>query len=360
VSVKLHRSIGPALLLAAALSAPAAAGAADPPKGFGAKASSAAATPPAPPTGTVDERASKWLSMGNKAFKDGKFAEAEKAYHEAFVLKQVYDIAGNLAMAEFAQSKHRDAAEHLALAIRLFPVTGEPSTREQMQKTFDQCKGKVGAVKVVVSTARGAQVSVDGKTVGEAPLADDVYLEPGKHTISVTAKGYKDASKDVEVKKGAEETVKLDLVLLPPEVVVRNMPDKPPPPRSKKPAIVMGSVAVLAAGVGAAMMVVSGSKKTSAIDLSKHFPANERPCSVDETKNPTNGACNELLGTASAVDTFHDAAIGLFVGAGVVGAAAVVYLLLPPPAAKKAPVQGLRATPLFGSGQAGFLLSGAF
>ncbi len=153
--VKLHRSIGPALLLAAALSAPSAAGAADPKGSFGAKAGAAAATPPPPPTGTVDERASKWLSMGNKAFKEGKFAEAEKAYHEAFVLKQVYDIAGNLAMAEFAQSKHRDAAEHLALAIRLFPVTGEPATREQMQKTFDQCKGKVGAVKVVVSTARG-------------------------------------------------------------------------------------------------------------------------------------------------------------------------------------------------------------
>src|SRR6185295_16562875 len=109
VSVKLHRSIGPALLLAAALASSAgAASAADPKAAFGSKTapgSKGAAPAPPPPTGTVDERASKWLSMGNKAFKEGKFAEAEKAYHEAFDLKQVYDIAGNLAMAEFAQSK---------------------------------------------------------------------------------------------------------------------------------------------------------------------------------------------------------------------------------------------------------------
>ena len=345
-------------MAAALASSPGAAWAADTKPTVGPK--TAAPTPP-PPQGTVDERASRWLSQGNKAFKDGKFAEAEKAYREAFTLKQVYDIAGNLAMAEFAQSKHRDAAEHLALAIRLFPVTGEPATRTQMQKTFDQSKGHVGSVKVIVSTTRGAQVSVDGKAVGEAPLEDDVFLDPGKHTISVTAKGYKDASKSVDVVKGVASTVKLELVLLPPEVVVRNgPPPPPPPPRSKKPAVVLGSVALLAAGAGVAMFVVSGSKRSSAIELSKNIPTGERPCLVDETKNAANGKCNELISTAHSVDTFHNAAIGLFVGAGVAGAAAVVYLLLPPPAVKKAPVQGLRATPIVGSGQAGFLLSGAF
>lgn len=352
------------MLVAAALaSSPGASWAADPKPPVGSKAApgSKTSTPtPPPPTGTVDERASKWLSQGNKAFKEGKFAEAEKAYHEAFALKQVYDIAGNLAMAEFAQSKHRDAAEHLALAIRLFPVTGEPATREQMQKTFDQSKGHVAAVKVIVSTARGAQVSVDGKAVGEAPLEDDVFLDPGKHTISATAKGYKEASKTVDVKKGGSEQVKLDLVLLPPEVVVKNEPAlPPPPPRSKKPAVVLGSVAVLAAGVGAAMYVVSGSKKSSAIELAGQVPADQKPCS-DDTHNTPGTQCGELVSTAHAVDTFHNAAIGLFVGAGVAGAAAVVYLLLPPPAVKKAPVRGFQATPIVGSGQAGLLLSGSF
>jgi hypothetical protein len=358
VSVKLHRSIGPALLLAAALSVPSAAGAADPKGSFGAKAGAAAATPPPPPTGTVDERASKWLSMGNKAFKEGKFAEAEKAYHEAFVLKQVYDIAGNLAMAEFAQSKHRDAAEHLALAIRLFPVTGEPSTREQMQKTFDQCKGKVGAVKVVVSTARGAQVSVDGKTVGEAPLADDVYLEPGKHTISVTAKGYKDASKDVDVKKGGAETVQVDLVLLPPQVLVRNGPDKPPPPRSKVPAIVLGAAAVVAAGVGGALFAVSKGKESDANALIDKLNTAGTHCpNLATNKAPDCVAIYSGLGSA---DTLHDAAIGMFIGAGAAGATALGYFIWSRPGTKKTTGLDVKAAPVAGAGHGGIVISGAF
>lgn len=348
-----------ALLVVAAFAVtPGAAWAADGKAASPAKTAPPAAAAPAAPTGTDDARAAKWLSEGNKAFKDGKFAEAEKAYREAFALKPVYDIAGNLAMSEFAQSKHRDAAQHLALAIRLFPVTGEPATKEQMQKTFDQCKGHVGTVKVEIATVRGAQVSVDGKVFGEAPLADDVFLEPGKHTISVTAKGYKDASKSVDVVKGAASVVKLDLVLLPPEVVVKNGPDTPPPPpRSKKPAIALGAVAVIAAGVGGAMLGISGGKASDAREQAAALKGTR--CVAPPGTN-TNAACTTLVDTANSADGLHNAGIGLFIGAGVAGVAAVTYLLLPPKAAKKASSTGVRATPLVSTDGAALLVSGSF
>jgi hypothetical protein len=320
-------------------------------------ASDAKTAPPAAP-GSTDEQATKWLSEGNKAFKDGKFAQAETAYREAFALKPVYDIAGNLAMAEFAQSKHRDAAEHLALAIRLFPVTGEPATREQMQKTFDQCKGHVGVVKVNVATVRGAQVSVDGKVFGEAPLADDLFLDPGTHTISVTAKGYKDASKSIDVEKGVASVVKLDLVLLPPEVVIKNGPDQPPPPpRSKVPAIVLGGVAVIAVGVGGALLGVSGGKASDARDQAAALKGVR--CTPPPGTN-ANAACTTLVDTANSADSLHNAGIGLFIGAGVAGVAAVTYLLLPPRAVKKASSTGVRATPLVGPDGGALMVSGSF
>jgi hypothetical protein len=317
----------------------------------------AAPTPP-PPQGTVDERASKWLSQGNKAFKDGKFVEAEKAYREAFNLKQVYDIAGNLAMAEFAQSKHRDAAEHLALAIRLFPVTGDPATRTQMQKTFDQCKGSVGSVKVVVSTTRGAQVSVDGKAVGEAPLEDDVYLDPGKHTISVTAKGYKDASKSVDVVKGVASTVKLELVLLPPEVVVKNGPPPPPPPRSKVPTIVLGAAAFVAAGVGGALFAVSKGKESDANTLIGTLNTQKRHCLP--SNNNTDADCIAIVDGLGSADTLHNAAIGMFIGAGAAGAAALGYFIWSRPGTKKTTGLDVKATPVAGAGHGGVVISGTF
>ena len=342
-------------MAAALASSPGAAWAADTKPTVGPK--TAAPTPP-PPQGTVDERASRWLSQGNKAFKDGKFAEAEKAYREAFTLKQVYDIAGNLAMAEFAQSKHRDAAEHLALAIRLFPVTGEPATRTQMQKTFDQSKGHVGSVKVIVSTTRGAQVSVDGKAVGEAPLEDDVFLDPGKHTISVTAKGYKDASKSVDVVKGVASTVKLELVLLPPEVVVRNgPPPPPPPPRSKKPAIAMGIVAVVALGAGGALLGVGFGKKGDAVTIHDQILSDKKACVLGAGN--FDNRCGDLKSQLDSSYLFQNiGGVTMAVG-GALGIAAITYLLLPSSRnSKESP--SLKVAPVAGREQNGFVVSGSF
>jgi tetratricopeptide (TPR) repeat protein len=319
-----------------------------------------AAPPAAAPQGTDDERAAKWLSEGNKAFKDGKFAEAEKAYQEAFALKRVYDIAGNLAMAEFAQSKHRDAAEHLALAIRLFPVTGEPATREQMQKTFDQCKGHVGTVKVEIATVRGAQVSVDGKVFGEAPLADDLFLDPGSHTISVTAKGYKDASKSVDVQKGVASVVKLDLVLLPPEVVVRNGPEQapPPPPRSKKPAIALGAVAVVALGVGGALLGVGAGKKGDAGTLHDQIVGKQNAC-VPGAGN-FDSRCGDLKSQLDSAYLLQNiGGVSMVVG-GAAAIGAVTYLLWPAPRAKKEAPRALTVTPVTGREQTGLVVSGSF
>src|SRR5262249_20937227 len=137
-------------------------------------------------------------------------------YQKAFALKKVHDIAGNLGMAEFAQGKMRGAAEHLAFGLRLFPITGEPALRDQMQKTFDQCKRSVAAVKVKVNV-NGALVYVDGKLVGETPLADDVYVEPGPYTLEAKAEGYKPMSQQVTADKGSAIEATFNLAKLPPK-----------------------------------------------------------------------------------------------------------------------------------------------
>ncbi len=80
------------------------------------------------------------MVTGNRAFKEGRFDAAEKAYEAAFALEKGYDIAGNLGAAELAQGKHREAAQHLAFTLRLFPITGDPALRERMKKAFEQCR----------------------------------------------------------------------------------------------------------------------------------------------------------------------------------------------------------------------------
>ena len=102
-----------------------------------------------PPAGaSADEQAAHWLAAGNKAFKEGRFAEAERAYRQAFAVKKGFDIAGNLGAAELAEGKLRECAQHLAFTLRNFPLTGEPALREQMNRAYQQCRRGAGAVRV--------------------------------------------------------------------------------------------------------------------------------------------------------------------------------------------------------------------
>jgi hypothetical protein len=54
----------------------------------------------------------------------------------------------------------------------------------------------------IASNPSGADVSVDGEFVGNAPAA--LKLAPGKHTLSVKMTGYKDWSREITVYSGSE------------------------------------------------------------------------------------------------------------------------------------------------------------
>jgi hypothetical protein len=73
----------------------------------------------------------------------------------------------------------------------------------------------------------GARVFVDGDYVGEAPLVYDV--DPGSREITVSAGGYRDLVRTVEVVAGEEVRVAAELERLPPEQDPTRAP--PPPPR---------------------------------------------------------------------------------------------------------------------------------
>jgi hypothetical protein len=283
----------------------------------------------------ADAQAAKWLKVGNAAFKAGDFAGAEKAYREAFAVKRGYDIAGNLGTAELAQGKLREAAQHLAFTLRLFPITGEPGVREQMQKAYDQCRQSVSAVRVKLDV-KGAQVLVDGAPVGEAPLL---------------------------VEKGAEGEVTLVLTAIPHAVttVVREVQARR---RSLAPGLALAGVAVVGVGAGVAFLSVSSAKKSDAENTRANLLHAHESCVTGAANFAGQTSCGNVASSFKADDTFHDAAVGAF----VVGAAAAVgtalYFLWPVKRTAPAAQTGLReirVTPVVaGSKDGGLLVSGSF
>jgi hypothetical protein len=69
---------------------------------------------------------------------------------------------------------------------------------------------RVGAVRLFISES-GAQVKVDGKLVGNAPLPEPVRLASGKHQIEVIKPGFGVFSQLVEVQSGGEQRITVDL-----------------------------------------------------------------------------------------------------------------------------------------------------
>lgn len=106
---------------------------------------------------------------------------------------------------------HRDAAEHLSYALRTYAISG--STKEQLAKArqmLAEAKQHVTVVTIAVNV-QGAEVLVDGKTVGHAPLPDDVFVEPGPRVIEAKLAGHAGARQTIEATKGGTRNVALAL-----------------------------------------------------------------------------------------------------------------------------------------------------
>lgn len=318
---------------------------ADPPPAKGDKA-------PSPALDDTDKQAAAHLAAGNKAFREGRFADAERAYREAFALKKGYDIAGNLGAAEQAQGKLKQAAQHYAFTLKSFPITGEPEARERIKKALDQCRQGVGAV-AVKGAPKGAVIHVDGAPVGEAPLDDDLFVDPGEHTLLVSLEGYKSASRKISLEKAERIELNMPLERLPP-------PDKAPPPkpspkRSLIPIIGLSAGAAVALAVGAGVVVLGGKQRDDVVALREVMLADKKSC-VEGAANFDEPRCAELRRRAEKSDFTRSTGEVILVvgGAALLGLGA--YLILPlfssdsPTTFKVKPQIGLNAGGLSVSG----------
>jgi hypothetical protein len=98
-----------------------------------------------------------------------------------------------------------------------------PELTAEARKSVAELKTKVGSLLIECTTA-GAEIGVDGKLVGLAPLANSVRVTPGNHQVTARYSTGALAMKDVNVRAGTVETV-----VLRPRAVVEPVAVTPPP-----------------------------------------------------------------------------------------------------------------------------------
>src|SRR5262249_46401704 len=150
------------------------------------------------------------LIDGKKAWKAGKTAEACDAFKQAWSAYHHYQIAGALGECDFQSKHYRDAAEHLAYAM-LEPAGQAPSgERERPEKLLKDAEAKVVALRIQVEPI-GAEVLVNGRVVGKAPINGVVYAEAGSVLVEAKQDGYESHSDKVEAAEGASRDVAIHL-----------------------------------------------------------------------------------------------------------------------------------------------------
>lgn len=177
---------------------------------------SASAQPaPAPAGSQVNADARQLFTDGQTATKLNQWDKARTFFQGAWRIQQHWKIAASLGRAEFKVGRMREAAEHLAFALREVPA-GElaPADMKPVEEMLAQARTKVGAVKVT-GAPDGAEVTLDGVFVGKAPLKGELFLEPGPHRVMGQREGYLEGAGEVTAEAGKEAGVDLRMVKVP-------------------------------------------------------------------------------------------------------------------------------------------------
>lgn len=315
------------------------------------------AAPAASAEGDAAVKARELFLKGKALYAEGKVKEAYEAYKAAWGVRRSYDVAGNLGIAALELGKMREAAEYLLYCKQNVPVSESPERFAMIEERLAEARKEVAAVRVEVrrgggsggagESAEGAEVLVDGAVVGRVPLAGEVFVDPGKHSLKVRLAGYADAEKGIEGRKGFAETV--TLVLEPAEVG----PGGGEPARKSWVLIgVGGGLAAAGLGVGIGLTLAANSKSSDAADIRSGLKT-DYAC----TLNPGSPSCPKLKSTVASQDTFANVAVIGFAVGGAAALGLVTYLLVPSP--KSQTSSRVRLLPWVGINGGGLSVAGA-
>lgn len=312
------------------------------------------------------DQADVYFRQGNILYKAQSFAEAREAFASAWKLKKAHDIAANLAYTEMRLGRFREAAEHLAFAVKTWPPTGKADKRDYAIERFETAKREVGTLTVHVSETK-ADILVDGQFAGTSPLDTDIFVDPGSHTVEAKLIYFADAKQAVNVAKGSPATVNLMLApaLRPspapssPTVVVAPPATLPSPSSRVSPAlfVVGGSLAALGLAIGGGLTLVANGKGADAKTLRADL-GSRSACAGSTVDTPS---CTALKGDLASKDSFTKAAFASFIVGGAFALATTslgAWAGIAP--TREGRAQSVRVVPILGRNEGGAAVFGNF
>ncbi len=150
------------------------------------------------------------LQEGIRLRREGSDGRALPLFQKAHELAHTPRTAAQLGLVEYALGYSLDAATHLSQGLAASNDVWIRSHRAVLEDALAQVRGTIGEL-AVTGSPDGAEVILNGKSVGRLPLAAPVASGQGPATLELRAPGYLNASSSVSVVGGKLATVHLEL-----------------------------------------------------------------------------------------------------------------------------------------------------
>jgi tetratricopeptide (TPR) repeat protein len=138
------------------------------------------------------------IQQGIALRKAGKDREARELFRRAYDSGHSPKSAAQLGLAEQALGRWEDAEGHVAEALRAPHDPWIAKYRSQLESSLALIRENVARLEIAGQPA-GAEVSVNGRSVGRLPLPDAVSVSAGDVVVELRAPGYRKEVRNISI-----------------------------------------------------------------------------------------------------------------------------------------------------------------
>ena len=142
--------------------------------------------------------AKEHFERGVDAYNDHRFADAVQEFNLAYQTSPAYAVLYNIAQVDAALGNSVEAVDAYERYLSQAGTSVSEGRRKQVIAEVEIQRARIGNLALSLSP-EGAEVRVDGKLVGKAPLNEPLRLAAGKHSVTILADGYTAQAREVEV-----------------------------------------------------------------------------------------------------------------------------------------------------------------